>query len=80
LGKLLEVDWNSLFTSFFGMVRIKIACKEVSKIPKKRLYEMKGNIYVVQFKVEGAGGQKESEGGDDWGGGVMTLEMLMIRG
>jgi hypothetical protein len=62
------------------MVRVKIACKEVSKIPKKRLYEMKENIYVVQFKVEGAGGQKESEGGDDWGGGgVMTLEMLMIR-
>jgi hypothetical protein len=35
LGKLLEVDWNSLFTSFFGMVRVKIACKDVSKIPKK---------------------------------------------
>jgi hypothetical protein len=25
LDKLLEVDWNSLFTSFFGMVRVKIS-------------------------------------------------------
>jgi hypothetical protein len=65
LGKLLEVDWNSFFTSFFGMVRVKIVCKDVSKILKKRLFEMKENIYVVQFKVEGAGGQKELEGGDD---------------
>jgi hypothetical protein len=23
LGRLVEVDWNSLFTSFFGMVRVK---------------------------------------------------------
>jgi hypothetical protein len=68
LGKLLEVDWNSLFTSFFGMVSVKIACKDVSKIPSKRFFEMKENIYVIQFKVEVAGGLKGSEGGDDGGG------------
>jgi hypothetical protein len=65
LGKMLEVDWNSLFTSFFGMVRIKIACKDVFKIPKIRLYERKENIYLVQFKVEGFGGQKDAREDDD---------------
>jgi hypothetical protein len=29
LGKMMEVDWSSLFASFFGMVRIKITCKYV---------------------------------------------------
>jgi hypothetical protein len=45
LGKLLEVDWNSLFTSFFGMVRVKIACKDVSRIPKKKMDEMKEYLF-----------------------------------
>jgi hypothetical protein len=35
LGKMIEIDCNSLFTSFFGMVRIKVECKDISKIPKK---------------------------------------------
>jgi hypothetical protein len=51
------------------MVRVKIACKDVSKITKKRMYEMKENIYLVQFKVEGAKGQTagddEEDGNDD---------------
>jgi hypothetical protein len=49
----MEVYWNSLFTSFFGIVRVKIVCKDVAKIPKKRLYEMQNKLYLVQFKVEG---------------------------
>jgi hypothetical protein len=65
LGKILEVDWNSLFTNFIGMVRVKIACKDVTRIPKKRMYEMKENIYLVQFKVEGSKGQKADDGGED---------------
>jgi hypothetical protein len=47
LGELMEVDWNSLFASFFGMVRVKISCKEVAKIPRKRLFEMKQNLYLI---------------------------------
>jgi hypothetical protein len=65
LGKILEVDWNSLFISFFGMVRMKIACKDVTKIPKKIMYGMKENIYLVQFKVEGSKGKKADDGGED---------------
>jgi hypothetical protein len=60
----MEVDWNSLFESFFEMVRVKICCKEVSKIPKKRLFEMKQNLYLIQFKIEGKAGLD----GDDMDG------------
>jgi hypothetical protein len=52
LGRTVEVDWNSLFSSFFGMVRIRIACKDISKIPSKRLFEMRKLLYVIQFNVE----------------------------
>jgi hypothetical protein len=68
LGKMMEVDWSSLFTSFFSMVRVKIAYKDPSKIPSKRLFEMKNQLYVIQFRVEaeemGLGGNLD-DGGDD---------------
>jgi hypothetical protein len=38
LGKMVEIDWNSLFSNFFSMVRIKVACKDPTKIPKERLF------------------------------------------
>jgi hypothetical protein len=63
LGRLLEVDWNSLFASFFGMVRVKIAYKDASRVPKKRIFEMKKKLYLIQFRVEGVSGTKS--GGDD---------------
>jgi hypothetical protein len=53
LGRMVEIDLNSLFTSFFSMVRAKVVAKVVTKILNKRLFEMKKNLYVVQFKVEG---------------------------
>jgi hypothetical protein len=64
----MEVDWNSLFASFFGMVRVKIACKEVAKISGKRMFEMKQNTYLIQFKVENGEGIKDGRDnidGDD---------------
>jgi hypothetical protein len=34
------------------MVRIRIACKDVSKVPKKRLFVMNKSLYLIQFKLE----------------------------
>jgi hypothetical protein len=63
LGNMIEVDWNSLFASFFGMVRVKIVCKDLARIPKKRLFEKKKKLYLIQFKLEG---ESELKGvGDD---------------
>ena len=52
-GLMIEVDWASLFKSFFEMVRVKIACRNSCKIPKERLYELKKQLYLVSFLVEG---------------------------
>jgi hypothetical protein len=74
LGKMIEIDWNSLFSSFFNMVKIKVACKDSTKIPKKRLFEMRNNLYVIDFKVEGhvdlgEDDDENGEGKDDPGQG-----------
>jgi hypothetical protein len=51
------------------MVRVKIVCKDVLKILKKRLFEMKQSLYLIQFKVEGKAGMdgddNDSRNGDD---------------
>jgi hypothetical protein len=64
---MLEIDWNFLFSSFFIMVRIKMDCKDITKIPKRRLYEMNNKFYLIQFKVESSSGLEEDEvdDGDD---------------
>lgn len=74
-GKLVDVDWQSLFGSFFALVRIKIKCKNPSKIPQKRIVEMKDEIFLLNFKTEGFeqlrdGGDpkgSDDDGGDDGG-------------
>jgi hypothetical protein len=50
------VDWSALFSSFFSMIRVKIACKDASKIPRKRLFEFQKKLYLIQFKVKGEAG------------------------
>lgn len=53
LGLLVEVDWGSQITSFFGMIRLKVAVKDPSKIPKERLVEINQKLFWINFKVEG---------------------------
>jgi hypothetical protein len=60
------------------MVKVKIACKDVSKIPKKRLFEMKDDIYLIQFKVREVVVRKSQR--EVMMERVMTLKMLMIMG
>lgn len=51
------------------MIRVKIKCREPSKIPKKRVMEMGDDIYILKFKTEDVGQETETkEGGDGKGG------------
>jgi hypothetical protein len=52
LGRMVEIDWTFLFSSFFNMLRVKIAVKDASKIPNKKLFEMKNQLYLILFRVE----------------------------
>jgi hypothetical protein len=54
-----------MFASFFSMVRVKIACKDVSKNRGKRLYEMQNNLYLIVFKVEKKAGLLVGDGGEE---------------
>jgi hypothetical protein len=65
-GLLRDVDWSSLFKSFYEKVRLKIACRNPSKIPRERLFELAKKLYLVTIKVEGF--EQGSDGGDEFDG------------
>lgn len=70
IGLMVEVDWHSLFNSFFGSARVKLQCKDPSRIPKERIFVFSKKLYLISFKTEGFE-QKDnssddgSEKGDD---------------
>ena len=52
LGVLLDVDWQHNFKSFYETVRVKILCKDPSKIPAERLFGVGNKIYRLLIEVE----------------------------
>ncbi|CAN6229680.1 unnamed protein product [Urochloa humidicola] len=70
-GLLEEVDWQGLFQSFYEVGRIKIKCRDFSKIPKQMLFCMKGDLFMISLTVEHpvekqtTGGQDGDDKGDD---------------
>jgi hypothetical protein len=46
---MLEVDWALLFKSFYEKVRIKIACRDLLKIPPERLFEIDKRLYLISI-------------------------------
>ncbi|CAO2190399.1 unnamed protein product [Urochloa humidicola] len=72
-GLLEEVDWQGLFQSFYEVARIKIKCRDFSKIPRQRLFCMKGSLFMISLTVEHpierqhGGGKGEDDNGDDGG-------------
>jgi hypothetical protein len=63
-GLLRDVDWSSLFKSY-EKVTVKIACRQPSKVPKERLFELEKKLYLVNIKVEGYEQGAEDEDQDD---------------
>jgi hypothetical protein len=68
-GLLLDVDWSSLFKSFYEKVRLKVACRNPRKIPKERLFELDRKLYLVSIVTEGVvlgvGDNSVGEDGND---------------
>ena len=48
-GMMIDVDWTTLFKTFYEEVRIKVMCRDPSKIPGERLYEMEKKIIPTVF-------------------------------
>uniref|UniRef100_A0A453SUP7 CCHC-type domain-containing protein n=1 Tax=Aegilops tauschii subsp. strangulata TaxID=200361 RepID=A0A453SUP7_AEGTS len=51
-GTLIDVDWLGNFKSFFETVRIKIRCKDHTKIPPDRLFGIGDHLFKVKITVE----------------------------
>lgn len=51
---LIDVDWQHNFKSFFETVRVKISCKDPSRIPEERLFGIHGKIYRFLIELEPA--------------------------
>lgn len=71
-GLMTEVDWSTLFKTFYETVRVKVACKDFIKIPRQRLLEMNKKLHIVEFTMEGdneVGKGNQGKGDDDGGDG-----------
>lgn len=68
-GHMTEVDWSALFKSFYETLRVKVACKDFSKIPHQRLYEMNKKLHVVVFTVEAEQEKTKTNPRNDGGDG-----------
>lgn len=49
---LFYVDWHTIFRSFYEKVRIQVAVRDPSKIPKDRVVEINHEQYLLQFMAE----------------------------
>jgi hypothetical protein len=47
-----DVDWLSVFKDNAQEVRVKISCRDPSKIPSRRLFEFHKNLFILGFIVE----------------------------
>jgi hypothetical protein len=72
VGLMVDLDWQTLFNSFFNMVRVKVQCKDPTKVPRARIFVFKNELYLINFKTEGFEQIENSTDGDD--GGVEELE------
>jgi hypothetical protein len=51
-GLLKEIEWQSVFRNCAEVVRVKIVCREPSKVPAGRLFNFHGKLFQLQFSVE----------------------------
>lgn len=64
-GTLVDVDWQFNFKSFYEVVRVKLNCKDGSKIPKERIYGINGKFYKMLIAVEPITKQRAETGTDN---------------
>lgn len=53
IGLMVEVDWHSLFNSFFSLARVKVQCKNPSRIPKEIIFVFDAKLFKIAFKPQG---------------------------
>jgi hypothetical protein len=64
IGILMDMDWTALFKSLYVHIRLKIAIRDIAKVPSGRIVEMEHKFYMLSFTIED-GTSGTSSGGDD---------------
>lgn len=75
-GILEDVDSQKLFSSFYETVRMKLLCRDVSKIPKERLFCIDKKLYKISISVEVPRDQSRVQ---DGGNEVEMMERMEMR-
>ncbi|KAM0917116.1 hypothetical protein ACQ4PT_009744 [Festuca glaucescens] len=67
LGVLVNIDWHCIFRSFYRTVRVKVAVRDISKIPPSKLFEMEQGFFLIDSNVEEIidDGGNDEDGNDD---------------
>jgi hypothetical protein len=52
-GILQEIDWMSVFKDCAEVVRVKIKCRDPTRIPAGRLFHFQGKFHQLLFEAEG---------------------------
>jgi hypothetical protein len=52
-GILEQIDWMSVFKDCVEVVRVKIKCRDSTRIPAGRLFHFQGKFHQLLFEVEG---------------------------
>jgi hypothetical protein len=48
----MDIHWPVLFKSLYASVRMKVAVRDVSKVPSGRIVEMSQRLYMLTFMLE----------------------------
>lgn len=64
-----KVDWSTHFETFYEVVRVKVAVRDVGKIPSERLFEMDTKLFLISITTEGMNGNGTEPKGNYDGGG-----------
>jgi hypothetical protein len=76
LGIPIDVDWHEIFRSFYRVLGLRVAVRDVSKIPSSRVMEFDGKIYLLSLSIipdavtGGNNDDGDDLGNDEAGGNV----------
>lgn len=65
LGIPEDVDWHEIFRSFFSTVMIRVAVRDVTKIPATRVMEFEKKMYLLKIEIVDDPVEEVQQGNDD---------------
>jgi hypothetical protein len=76
LGIPIDVDWHEIFRSFYRVLRLRVAVRDVSEVPSSRVMEFDRKMYLLSLSIipdavtGGNNDDGDDPGNDEAGGNV----------